>query len=214
MFDSYTNESLLKRAREKGLLNVSVHNLRDYTDDTHRTVDDTPYGGGPGMVMKAEPIVKAVTNIMTSDVAATSDVKKLKTRVVLFAPGGKQFNAGMARRFARLDQIIFICGRYEGIDARVKKILHAQELSVGPYVLSGGELPAMTVIEAVARHIPGVLGKNESLEERRYGVGVPAYTRPETFEWKGRRYNVPKVLLSGDHKKIEEWRQKHSISNP
>ncbi|MDP3795335.1 MAG: tRNA (guanosine(37)-N1)-methyltransferase TrmD [bacterium] len=203
----YLDESLLRRARERGLLDVAVHNLRDFVDDKHKTVDDAPYGGGPGMVMKAEPIVKAVDAI-ASEIGDRESGRK--TKVILFSPGGVQFDARMARRFAKLQHIILICGRYEGVDERVKKILRAQEISIGPYVLTGGELPAMVFADAVARHIPGVLGKHESLEERRYGVGVPVYTRPEIFTWGGRGYRVPKVLLSGDHRKIEGWRNAHS----
>lgn len=208
VFDPYVHESMLGRAIERGLLTVAAHDLRDYTEDRHKTVDDAPYGGGPGMVMKAEPIVRAVDAIRKRQNAMRNKVK-----VVLFAPAGRAFDARMARRFAKLEQLILICGRYEGVDARVKKILSAEEVSVGPYVLTGGELPAMVVIDAVSRHIPGVLGKKDSLEEERYGVGAPAYTRPEVLTWQGKRYRVPKILLSGNHKKIEELRKNQRLRN-
>ncbi len=155
------------------------------------------------MVMKPEPIAKALRALK----------KNKKSKVILFSAGGKQFNNGVAADFAeKYDRLILICGHYEGVDERVKKIIkdlgfEFSEISIGPYVLTGGELPAMVLVDAVARQIPGVLGKAESLEEKRLGVGVPAYTRPEIFKFKNKKYQVPKVLLSGDHKKIEEWRK-------
>lgn len=209
IFDSYLNESIIKRARNNNLIKIAVHNLRDFTDDRHRKVDDKPFGGGPGMVLQIEPIIKAVQFVTKS--------QKLKTKslVVLFTPNGKQFNNRIAVQLAKnYDNLILICGRYEGIDARLKSILHnskfiIQEVSIGPYVLTGGELPAMVLIDAVSRQIKGVLGKNESIEEKRFGVGVPVYTRPESFIHKKKKYKVPEVLLSGNHKKIEEWRKKN-----
>ncbi len=161
------------------------------------------------MVMKADVIVRTVLNVL-------NEIKKktTKTKIVLLTPAGKQFDQKMAREWVKkYKNIIMISGHYEGIDARLKKVLHdsgfmIQDLSVGPYVLTGGELAAGIIIDAVSRHIPGVLGKRESLEENR-GIGIPVYTRPEVFEYKGKKYRVPKVLLSGHHKKIEEWRKKH-----
>lgn len=198
MFNPYLGESILKRAQEEGAIDVRVHNLRGFTDDPHRTVDDAPYGGGPGMVLKIEPIARAIASILQF---------KVKRRVILFSARGKQFDAKMAKRLSRYDQLILICGRYEGVDERVAHYVADEEISIGPYVLTGGELAALVLIDAVARHIPGVLGKVESVEEKRYGIGTPAYTRPEVFQWQEKRYRVPKVLLSGDHKKIEEWRR-------
>lgn len=201
MFDSYLNESIIKRAREKKLADIRVHDLRAFADDTHNKVDDRPFGGGPGMVLKAEPLARAMASIP----------KKKKYLIILFSAGGKLFDAPNAVRWAKkYDQIIMIAGRYEGVDERIKKIFKIQEVSIGPYVLTGGELPAMVVIDALSRHIPGVLGKEESLEETRYGVGVPTYTRPEVIECKRKKYRVPKELLSGDHKKIDEWRKHFS----
>ena len=212
IFDSYLNESIIKRAREQKLVDIRVHNIRTFANDTHKKVDDRPFGGGPGMVMKVEPLVCAL-----DDILHTSKIKKSKRKIILFSAGGEQFDAKKAAQWPKkYDQIIMIAGRYEGVDERIFKFLQAtsyklQALSIGPYVLTGGELPAMVLIDAISRHIPGVLGKEESLEETRYGVGVPTFTRPEVFEYKGKKYRVPKELLSGDHKKIGEWRRKHAF---
>jgi len=201
VFDSYLGESILKRAQKKKLIQIKIHNLRDFTKDKHKKVDDKPYGGGPGMVLKVEPIIKAVQSIGR------------KAKIILFSPAGKQFTNQIASQLAKNHkQLILICGHYEGIDERVKKVLHTssfklQELSIGPYVLTGGEIPAMVLIDSVSRQIPGVLGKKESVEEKRFGLGIPVYTRPEILEWKGKKYPVPKILLSGNHKKIEEWKK-------
>ena len=216
-FESYLNLSILERAQAQKIIQIKIHNLRDFSKDKHKKVDDKPYGGGAGMVLKIEPLIKAVSNIKYPAYVKTSagrQVSRGKTEIVLFTPAGKQFNNKIAAQLAKnCEHLILICGRYEGIDERVKKVFRASgfkfhELSTGPYVLTGGELPAMILIDAVSRQIPGVLGKQESLEEKRFGIGVPAYTRPEVFIWKGKKYPVPKVLLSGNHKKIEEWRKK------
>lgn len=209
IFDSYFNESMIKRAREKKLIDVKIHDLRKFSRDKHKKVDDKPYGGGPGMVIKLEPLVRAVSSLKLKN-------KDEKVKIIFFSASGKQFNAKMAADWAeKYKRIIMIAGHYEGVDERVKKMIQGsifkvQEVSVGPYVLTGGEIPAMIVIDAVSRHIPGVLGKAESLEEKRHGMGVPVYTRPETFIWKGKKYQVPKVLLSGNHRKIAVWRHSHS----
>ncbi len=221
IFDSYLNESILKRARERKLINIKVHNLRDFTIDKHRKVDDRPFGGGPGMVMQVQPIIKAIEFAKGK---SRKEKAKKKTMAIIFSASGKQFDDKTAKELAKNDQLILICGHYEGIDERTKKVLQdssfkIQEISIGPYVLTGGELPAMILIDSVSRKIPGVLGKEESLEEKRHGIGVPVYTRPAEFPWpifnkkskayKSKNYKVPKVLLSGDHKKIEEWRRKN-----
>lgn len=202
---SYLSESLIARALQKKFLQINVHNLRDWTNDRHKTVDARPFGGGLGMVMKVEPIFKAV-----------KDLKKKggKSKIILFSPRGKKFNQRMAYQFSRLDQIIFISGRYEGVDERVAKKIADIELSIGDYVLMGGELPSMVVIETVARLIPGVLGKPQLLKERitkeKGFIEYAQYTRPEIFTpQKGVSWKVPPVLLSGNHKKIEEWKKKH-----
>lgn len=196
-FKSYLSESIILRAIKKGLIGVNILNPRDFSEDKHRKVDDTPYGGGPGMVMKAGPILRAV-----------SKIKKTKSSVFILSPRGEKFTNELARKIAKKGgDIVLVCGRYEGIDHRVKKILKAKEISIGPYVLTGGELPAMVFIDAVTRQIRGALGKEMSLEEKRIASGE-VYTRPETLKWKGKHYQVPKVLISGHHAKIEEWREK------
>ena len=209
IFSSYINESIIKRAQKNKKIKINIINLRDFASDKHKKVDDTPYGGGAGMVFKIEPIAKALGSILKIK------NQKSKIKIILFSASGKQFDSKMAGDFAKkYDHIVMIAGHYEGIDERIKKIIRnsgfeLMELSIGHYVLTGGELPAMIVIDAVSRHIPGVLGKEESLEEKRYGVGVPVYTRPEVIGYKNKKYSVPKILLSGNHKKIENWRKKH-----
>ena len=202
IFDSYFKESIIQRAQEKRLIKIKAHNLRNWATDRHKTVDDRPFGGGIGMVMKIEPIFRAVE-------ALKRKTKSEKRKIILFTPRGKKFNQKMAYRFSKLNHLILICGRYEGVDERVAKYIADEEISIGDYVLMGGELPAMVVIEAVARLIPGVLGKPQLLKERvtktKGFIEYPQYTRPEVF----RKWRVPKVLLSGHHKKIAEWRKKH-----
>lgn len=208
IFDSFLKESFIKRGQEKGLIEIFVHNLRNWAKDKHQTVDDRPYGGGLGMVLKVDPIYQAVKDIK----------KKKRTRkrkIILFTPRGKQFTQKMAYEFSKLKQIIFICGRYEGVDERVAKYIADLELSIGPYDLMGGEVPAMVVIEAVSRLILGVIQRKELLKERitseKGFIEYPQYTRPEVFSPKrGIYWRVPKVLLSGNHQEIKKWRQKHA----
>lgn len=196
--DSYINESIIKRAVEAKKIAIKKYNPRDFTKDKHKKVDDKPYAGGPGMVMTVQPIVDAVKKTTT---------KNPKAKVIILSPRGKQFDNNEAKKLAKQKDIVLISGRYEGIDGRVKKILKATEYSIGPYTLTGGELPSLVMIDAIARQVPGVLGKFESLEDERLTTGE-VYTRPEVFEHKGKKYKVPPVLLSGDPKKIEEWRNK------
>ncbi len=204
MFDSYFGESIIKRARERGLLDIRVHDLRRWAEGRHRKVDDRPFGGGPGMVMAVGPFYRALKELKRG---------RAKTRVVLMSAKGRTFSHRDAVRLAKYGRLILLCGRYEGVDERVAAELADEEISIGNYVLTGGELPAMTVIDAVARQIPGVLGKAESLAEESHSAeGVneyPQYTRPEVFA-AGRKvkWKVPKVLLSGDHKKIAAWRRR------
>jgi tRNA (guanine37-N1)-methyltransferase len=201
MFDSPLAHSILKRAREKQLIDVSFVDPRDFTSDKHRTVDDTPYGGGQGMVMKPEPLVAAIES-------AKKNLKR--PRVILLSPQGKLFDQAEAARLAREEEIVLVCGRYEGVDERVKAFVD-EELSVGDYTLSGGELPALVVIDAVARLVPGVLGNAQSPEEDSFSDGLleyPQYTRPEEF----RGMRVPEVLVSGDHEKIRRWRAEASAN--
>ncbi len=206
--EPYLKSSIVGRARTKKLVKVKYYDLRRFASSKHKKVDDRPYGGGPGMVIQVELVIKAIQS-------AKSKIGREKAGIILFSAAGKQFNnKTVPRLLESYNHLILICGRYEGIDERVKRILKNQklqieELSVGPYVLTGGELPAMIFIDTVSRQIKGVLGKEESLEEKRLGVGVPVYTRPEIFAYRGKKYRVPKVLLSGDHAKTEAWRRKH-----
>lgn len=219
IFDSYFSESILARAQAKNLIDINVHDLRDWAEGAHRQVDDRPFGGGPGMVLKVEPIFKAVNAITKSAKKESRKIKK--TRVVLLAAKGKTFVQADVKRLLKYDQVVFICGRYEGVDERVAKHIADEELSIGDYVLTGGELPAMIVIDSISRHIPGVIGKSESLTEESFTmynkdatikyIEYPHYTRPEIFEPKKKtKWATPKVLLSGNHKKIHEWRIKNA----
>lgn len=197
MIRSYIDESMLKRASEKRLVKFEVKNIRDYSKDRHNKTDDRPYGGGPGMVMTAQPILSAYRKLKLGK----------KSKVIQLSPNGKVFTNVVAKKMAKqYTNIVFICGRYEGVDDRVRKILKADEYSIGDYVVTGGELPALIMTDAIARQIPGVLGKGESVEENR--IASPrVYTRPDVFVYKGKKYKVPAVLLEGDHKKIDQWRQ-------
>jgi tRNA (guanine37-N1)-methyltransferase len=210
MCEPYLKGSILGRAAKKKLIDLRVHDLRTFSKDKHHRVDDTPYGGGPGMVMQVEPFERALKKIKVKS-------KKKKVRIILTSASGKKFTQKDAKRLSKYDQVIFLCGRYEGVDARVEKHLADESLSIGDYVLTGGELPALVMTDAIARMVPGVLGKSESLEVESHTVEgeleYPQYTKPEVYELKvnGKKLkaSVPKVLLSGDHKKIEEWRKKN-----
>ncbi|MEX1026968.1 MAG: tRNA (guanosine(37)-N1)-methyltransferase TrmD [Candidatus Paceibacterota bacterium] len=200
-FDSYLRSSIIGRAIEDGKITVSYYNPRDYTNDKHARVDQKPYGGGPGMVIQAEPVLKAVKHAIG---------RKKSVKVVFMEAGGKEFSNEYARDWAKkYKHIVLVSGRYEGIDARARKALKADAISIGPYVLTGGELPAMVVMDATARQIEGVLGDEKSREEERI-ASHEVYTRPEKLKWKGKSYEVPEVLRSGHHKKIDEWRGERS----
>lgn len=212
-FDSYISESIIGRAIKNKKIKINFINPRMFVTGKYkkvwpdgnvsRVVDDRPFGGGPGMVMRAEPILKAVESV-TKKIAKR---KNAKIKIMLFSPSGKMFNTVYAKQVSKkYTDIIMICGRYEGIDARVQKILKAEEISIGEYVLTGGELPAMVVMDCISRQIPGVLGNFDSREEERVSSSE-TYTRPEVFIWGKKKYNVPDVLLSGDHKKIEAWKR-------
>ena len=208
IFDSYLQESLIKKAQERKKIKIRIHNLRKWAKDKHQTVDDRPFGGGLGMVMKVAPIYRAVSDLKKDK------AKSKKRKVILFTPRGKKFNQKIAYQLSKLDQIIIICGRYEGVDERVAKHIADIEMSIGDYDLMGGELPAMVIIETICRLVPGVLGKKELLKERitkeKGFIEYPQYTRPEVFSpKKDVKWQVPKILLSGHHKKIEEWRKKY-----
>lgn len=207
---AYTDASVLGRAQktEKGKgakvrgkkIVVNYYNPRDFTTNKHKKVDDKPYGGGPGMVMQAEPILKA----WQKAVGRKQNQRKVKT--LIMSPRGTEFTQAKAMEYAKkYDHLVLISGRYEGIDGRVKQALKAEEVSVGNYILTGGELPALTIIDATARQIPGVLGEQESLEDDRITTGE-SYTRPEELVFKGKKLKVPQVLLDGNHKEIERWR--------
>ncbi|MFZ2072486.1 MAG: tRNA (guanosine(37)-N1)-methyltransferase TrmD [Minisyncoccia bacterium] len=227
IFNSYLNESIVGRAIKNKHIFVKFYNPRDFVKDKNKTgykpVDDKPYGGGPGMIMKAEPVLKAVEKAIlvahkfssgprfSSPKGSARPFRKLtsnlKIQIINFVPSAEKFTTTFAKKVSKkYTDIILICGRYEGIDARVDKILKTKKISVGDYVLTGGELPAMILVDCISRQIPGVLGKYESLEEERISSSE-FYTRPEILKYKNKNYKVPKVLLSGNHKKIEDWKK-------
>jgi len=196
------DESIVKRARERGLLTLRVWDIREFAYDRHRTVDDTPYGGGAGMVMKPEPILEAVE-------FAASAVQTEKRRIILLSPQGRLFDQNMAKELSQEEHIILICGHYEGVDERVKTII-TDEVSIGDFVLTGGEIPALAIVDATSRLIPGVLGSYDSVKEESFSNGLleyPHYTRPEVY----RGLRVPEVLLSGNHREIEKFRRKEAL---
>lgn len=202
MFKNPFNESMIKRAKEKGILKIKLHDLRQFTHDKHRTVDDAPYGGGAGMVMKPRPLFEAVEKIK-EEIDSSS-------RVILLSPQGRPLNQEKVKELAKERVLIFICGHYEGVDERVREHLVDEEISLGDYVLTGGELAAMVVVDAVARMLPGVLGSEDSAREDSFYKGLldyPQYTRPSDF----RGWKVPSVLLSGNHQKVKEWRRKKML---
>lgn len=200
-FSPYLQASILQKAAERGLLEFQVHNIRDYTHDKHHTTDDMPYGGGGGMVMKPEPVFEAVESVLGMPPACP---------VILLTPQGRVFNQQIAMELATQSQIALLCGRYEGVDERIREHLVSDEISIGDYVLTGGELPALILIDAISRHVPGVLGDPTGAEDDSHTGGLleyPHYTRPPQF----RGWGVPEVLLSGDHGKIARWRREQSI---
>lgn len=206
-FESYFGASILKRAKQAGLIEVVTHNLRAYTHDKHQTTDDTPYGGGPGMVMKVEPIAEAIEKVKEM-------FPKPRTRTILFSAKGRRFTQSDAKRLSQYERLILVCGRYEGVDERVAEHLIDEEISVGDYILTGGELPAMVLVDSIARLVPDVLGNSESAQSESFADGktleYPQYTKPEVF----RGWSVPPVLLSGNHAEIEAWRKAHSEIMP
>jgi tRNA (guanine37-N1)-methyltransferase len=233
LFAPFTKESLMGKAVEKGLLSFGIHNLRDFATDKHKTVDDTPYGGGAGMIMKVEPIDKALDCIKAQmpkskfQTNAKIQISTDKTRTIVLSARGEMFTQRKAEEYANLDQLVLICGRYEGIDQRVADYLADEEISIGPYVLNGGEVAAMAVMEAVGRLLPGVIGNEESLREESYAINdkiqnpndksslkskiqtteYPQYTKPA--EYKG--WKVPAVLMSGNHEEIRKWRRQTGL---
>jgi tRNA (guanine37-N1)-methyltransferase len=228
VFLPYLESSILQRARQRGLIDVRVHNIRDYTHDRHHTTDDTPYGGGGGMVMKPEPVFEAVESVLgipsaqaqpipSPALAPGASVDPLFERqgkavpVILLTPQGRVFTQRVAEELSSHARIALLCGRYEGVDERIREHLVTDEISVGDYVLTGGELPALIIIDAVSRLIPGVLGDPTGAEDDSHSMGLleyPHYTRPPEF----RGWQVPEVLLSGDHGKIEKWRREQALA--
>ena len=212
-FSSYFSTSILKRAQKDKLIKIKTYDIREFAKDKHKVTDDKPYGGGAGMVMKVEPIIEAVKSVL-------KNIKNKKYKIIILSAKGKQFDQKKAYDWSKkFADIIFICGRYEGIDERVKKILKADEISIGPYVLTDGEISAMAIVSSMARLVPGVI-RLESLKEESHwnlitkkekegDLEYPHYTRPEIFIHNNKKYKVPKVLLSGNHKKISEWRKKN-----
>lgn len=202
--EPYINTSILGRAQKEKKIQISYHNPRDFVTNAWGKVDERSYGGGPGMVMMALPVVKAVKKALVRR-------KTAKVAIVWFTPGGKSFTNKEADTLAKYDDVVLVAGRYEGIDERalkmLKKIAPVKKYSIGPYILTGGELPAMTIVDVVTRRLPGVLGKDASIEERRI-ASHEIYTRPETIKWEGKTYRVPKVLQTGNHALIDAWRKK------
>jgi tRNA (guanine37-N1)-methyltransferase len=210
VFPSYLETSILKRARERGLIRVNVHNIRDYTHDKHHTTDDTPYGGGGGMVMKPDPVFEAVESVLGLNPPQTPPEPEANIPIILLTPQGRVFNQTIAKELSQYPRIALLCGRYEGIDERIRENLVTDEISIGDYVLTGGELPALMVIDAISRLLPDVLGDPTGAEDDSHAMGLleyPHYTRPPEF----RGSKVPDVLLSGDHAKIDKWRREQAL---
>jgi len=210
IFPPYLESSILNRARQKGLIDVRVHNIRDYTHDKHHTTDDTPYGGGGGMVMKPEPVFEAIESVLglatpPSDPAPASNIP-----IILLTPQGRVFNQSIAQELSQHPHIVLLCGRYEGIDERIREHLVTDEISIGDYVLTGGELPALILIDAISRFLPDVLGDPTGAQDDSHAMGLleyPHYTRPPEF----RGWKIPEVLLSGAHAKIDKWRREQAL---
>ena len=208
VFPAYLESSILKRANERGLIHVRVHNIREYTHDKHHVTDDTPYGGGGGMVMKPEPVFEAVESVLGQKPVQTQGQP---VPIILLTPQGRVFNQRVAEELSQYEQIALICGRYEGVDERIREHLVTDEISIGDYVLTGGELPAMILIDAVSRLIPGVLGDPTGAEDDSHSMGLleyPHYTKPPEF----RGWKVPDVLQSGNHAKIDQWRREQALT--
>ena len=210
IFPPYLESSILNRARQKGLIDVRVHNIRDYTHDKHHTTDDTPYGGGGGMVMKPEPVFEAIETVLGLNPLQTQPETASNIPIILLTPQGRVFNQTIAQELSAHPRIALICGRYEGIDERIREHLVTDEISIGDFVLTGGELPALILIDAIARLLPDVLGDPTGAQDDSHAMGLleyPHYTRPPEF----RGWKAPDILLSGDHAKIDKWRREQAL---
>lgn len=210
VFPSYLETSILKRARERHLIDVRVHNIRDYTHDKHHTTDDTPYGGGGGMVMKPEPVFEAIESVLELASPQTPPEPAANIPIILLTPQGRVFNQTIAKELSVHSHIVLLCGRYEGIDERIREHLITDEISIGDYVLTGGEIPALILIDAISRLLPNVLGDPTGAEDDSHAMGLleyPHYTRPPEF----RGWKAPDILLSGDHSKIDKWRREQAL---
>jgi len=211
MFEAVFTESIVGRAQQAGQVEIAIHDIRDWATDKHHITDDTPYGGGGGMVLKPEPILGALEAVLDAELIARQKATgNVEVPVVLMSAAGAPFSHAMAREFERYGRIALVCGRYEGVDERVCELAITHEISIGDYVLSGGEIPAMAIVEAVTRLVPGVLGDMRAMVEDSHANGLlehPHYTRPATFRGLG----VPEALLSGDHARIARWRRKESL---
>ena len=201
IYDSFLKTGLISRGIDRGIIDVKTHNLHDFSFDKHKTIDDTPYGGGAGMVIKVDVVDKAIKKIQND---------KSKCKIILLTPQGKKFTQDIAKRLSKKDELIIISGRFEGYDERIRDLVD-EEISIGDYVLTSGDLPAMVLIDAISRQVPGFIDRKESIEEESFSEGLleyPQYTRPENFKNK----KVPKILLSGDHRKVIQWRKEQAIS--
>lgn len=204
IFDSYFSEGIIRRAQNQGIISIFSQDLREFTSDRHKTIDDTPYGGGVGMLMKIEPLYQAIKKL------APRTNKKRK--IILLSAQGKKWTQQLAQEYSKINEVVFICGRYEGVDERIKNFID-EEISIGDYVLTGGELGTMIIIDSITRLLPGALGNETSSQDESHSqIGVleyPQYTKPEKFKVRKKSYNVPEILLSGNHPKIKEWKEKH-----
>jgi tRNA (guanine37-N1)-methyltransferase len=201
MFDGPLSQSILRRAAERGLIEVRCHAIRDFAYDKHRTTDDYPYGGGAGMVMKVEPLTACLEHVLTD---------RPRARIILTSPRGRRFDQSLAAELAADEELVIVCGRYEGVDERLKELFPLEEISIGDFVLTGGEPAALVIVDAVSRLLPGVLGCGESAEDESFADGLleyPQYTRPETF----RGHGVPEMLLSGNHGEVHKWRRREAL---
>lgn len=208
VFPPYLESSIIQRARQRGLVSVNIHNIRDYTHDKHHTTDDTPYGGGGGMVMKVEPVFEAIESVLGLDSHQAAPLPVYP--IIMLTPQGRVFTQTIADEISRYEKVALLCGRYEGLDERIREHLVTDEISIGDYVLTGGELPALILIDAVSRLIPGVLGDPDGAIDDSHATGLleyPQYTRPPEY----RGWRVPEILLSGDHGKIKKWRREQSL---